>query len=73
MASTYGSLRQRLAVRSDSAQLRVHSAWLKAATPLGHNLLGGCAAATLSFSPRSSVTQHTPDCPGGGYRAACRT
>src|SRR5262245_6842986 len=28
MASTYGSLRQRLALRSASAQLPTHSAWL---------------------------------------------
>src|SRR5262249_14296350 len=42
MTSTHGSLRQRLAVRSASAQLAAHSAWPKAATPLGHNLLGGC-------------------------------
>ena len=44
MASTRGSLRQRLALRSASAQLPTHSAWLQAATPLGQNLLGGCAA-----------------------------
>src|SRR5580692_2054530 len=44
MASTRGSLRQRLALRSASAQLPTHSACLQAATPLGQNLLGGCAA-----------------------------
>jgi hypothetical protein len=43
MASTSGSLRQRLALRSTSARLSAHSAWLQAATPLGQNLLGGCA------------------------------
>ena len=40
MASTHGSLRQRLALRSASAQLPTHSAWLQAATPLGQSLLG---------------------------------
>ena len=35
MAFTSGSLRQRLALRSASAQLPTHSAWLQAATPLG--------------------------------------
>jgi hypothetical protein len=44
MASTHGSLRQGLALRSASAQLPAHSAWLQAATPLGQGLLGGCAA-----------------------------
>src|SRR5262249_4699989 len=44
MASTYSSLRQRLALRSASARLPAHSARLKAVTPLGQNLLGGCAA-----------------------------
>ena len=44
MASTHGSLRQRLALRSASAQLPTHSAWLQAAMPLGQRLLGGCAA-----------------------------
>src|SRR5262249_49833843 len=44
MASTYGSLRQRRALRSASARLPAHSARLKAVTPLGQNLLGGCAA-----------------------------
>src|SRR5262245_25397177 len=44
MASTYSSLRQRLALRSASARLHTHSARLKAVTPLGQNLLGGCAA-----------------------------
>ena len=44
MASTRGSLRQRLALRSASAQLATHSAWLQAGTPLGQNLPGGCAA-----------------------------
>src|SRR5262249_60506900 len=44
MASTYGSLRQRRALRSASAMLPAHSARLKAVTPLGQNLLGGCAA-----------------------------
>ena len=44
MASTHGSLRQRLALRSASAQLPTHSAWLQAAMPLGQSLLGGCAA-----------------------------
>src|SRR3954453_2489580 len=44
MASTHGSLRQRLALRSASAQLPTHSAWLQAARPLGQSLLGGCAA-----------------------------
>ena len=40
MASTRGSLRQRLALRSASAQLPTHSAWLQAATPLGQSLRG---------------------------------
>src|SRR5262249_18707817 len=44
MASTYSSLRQRLALRSARARLPAHSARLKAITPLGQNLLGGCAA-----------------------------
>jgi hypothetical protein len=44
MASIRGSLRQRLALRSASAQLATHSAWLQAGTPLGQSLLGGCAA-----------------------------
>src|SRR5262245_65675207 len=44
MASTYGSLRQRPALRSASARLPAHSARLWAVTPLGQNLLGGCAA-----------------------------
>ena len=44
MAPTHGSLRQRLALRSASAQLPTHSAWLQAAMPLGQSLLGGCAA-----------------------------
>ena len=38
MASTSGSLRQRLALRSASARLSAHSAWLHAATPLGPEL-----------------------------------
>ena len=38
MASTRGSLRQRLALRSASAQLSTHSACLQAATPLGPEL-----------------------------------
>ena len=42
MASTHGSLRQRLALRSASARLAAHSAWLQAAMPLGQRLLGGC-------------------------------
>jgi hypothetical protein len=33
MASTSGFLRQRLALRSASARLSAHSAWLQAATP----------------------------------------
>jgi hypothetical protein len=44
MASTHGSLRQRLALRSASARLAAHSAWLQAGMPLGQRLLGGCAA-----------------------------
>ena len=44
MASTCGSLRQRLALRSAIARFPSYSAWLHAATPLGQNLLGGCAA-----------------------------
>ena len=44
MASTHGSLRQRLALRSAIVQVPTHSAWLQAATPLGQSLLGGCAA-----------------------------
>ena len=44
MASTYGSLLHRLALRSANARLPAHSARLWAATPLGQNLLGGCAA-----------------------------
>jgi len=39
MASTLGSLRQRLAFRSASAGLAVHSAWLQAAMPLGQRVL----------------------------------
>jgi hypothetical protein len=35
--------RQRLALRSASAELPTHSAWLQAATPLGQSLLGRCA------------------------------
>jgi hypothetical protein len=38
MASTRGSLRQRLALRSASAQAPTHSAWLQAGTPLGPEL-----------------------------------
>jgi len=38
MASTRGSLRQRLALRSASAQLTTHSAWLQAADALGPEL-----------------------------------
>jgi len=45
MASTHGSLRQRLALRSASAQLPTHSAWLQAATPFAR-------ASSLSL-PRS--------------------
>jgi hypothetical protein len=44
MVSTYGCLRRRLALRSASARLAAHSAWLQAAMPLGQSLLGGCAA-----------------------------
>src|SRR2546430_886772 len=44
MALTHGSLRQRLALRSASARLAAHSAWLQAGMPLGQRLLGGCAA-----------------------------
>ena len=44
MAATHGSLRQRLALRSASAQLPTHSAWLQAEMPSGQRLLGGCAA-----------------------------
>jgi hypothetical protein len=44
MAATYGSLRQRLALRSASARLPAYSAWLQAAMPLGQSLLDGCAA-----------------------------
>jgi hypothetical protein len=44
MASTSGSLRQRLALRSAIARLPSHSAWLHAAMPLDQNLLGGRAA-----------------------------
>jgi hypothetical protein len=40
MASTRGSLRQRLALRSASAQLSTHSACLQAATPLGQSSAG---------------------------------
>jgi hypothetical protein len=39
-----GLLRQRMALRSASARLSAHSAWLQAAMPLGQRLLGGCAA-----------------------------
>src|SRR5262245_39837009 len=49
MASTYGSLRQRLTLRSASAQLPTHSAWLQAPTPLGQSLLGGCAAKWITM------------------------
>jgi hypothetical protein len=44
MASTDGSLRQRVALRSAIARLRSHSAWLHAAMPVGQSWLGGCAA-----------------------------
>jgi hypothetical protein len=44
MASTDGSLRQRVAFRSAIPWLPSHSAWLHAGTPLGQRLLGGCAA-----------------------------
>ena len=37
MASTLGSLRQRLALRSASAQLPTHSGWLQAGTPSGQH------------------------------------
>ena len=37
-------------MRSASAQLPTHSAWLKAATPLGQSLLGGCAAKWLAVA-----------------------
>jgi hypothetical protein len=40
MVSTSGCLRQRLALRSASARLAAHSAWLQAAMPLGQRLLG---------------------------------
>jgi len=43
MASTYRSLRQRLALRSGSAQLPTYSELLHAAMLLGQSLLGGCA------------------------------
>ena len=38
MASTSGSLRQRLALRSASARLSAHSAWLQAVDALGPEL-----------------------------------
>ena len=44
MASTSGSLRQRVAFRSAIARLPSHSAWLHAGTLLGQSWLGGCAA-----------------------------
>ena len=40
MTSTHGSLRQRLALRSASAQLATHSAWLQAGTSLGQRVRG---------------------------------
>src|SRR5437660_11171853 len=49
MASTSGSLRQRLAFLSAVARLPSHSAWLNAATPAGQNLLGGCAAKWITM------------------------
>ena len=55
MASTHGSLRQRLALRSASAQLPTHSAWLQAAMPLGQSLLGGCAAKWITTTVRVDV------------------
>ena len=44
MASTSGSLRQRVAFRSAIARLLSHSAWLHAGTLFGQSWLGGCAA-----------------------------
>ena len=44
MASTSGSLRQRLALRSASTRVSAHSAWLQAAMPSGQSSVGGCAA-----------------------------
>jgi hypothetical protein len=44
MASTSGSLRQRVAFRSAIARLPSHSAWLHAGTLLGQSGLGVCAA-----------------------------
>src|SRR5262249_58066734 len=41
MASTDGSLRQRMVLRSASARLSAHSAWLQAEMPLGPSLVGG--------------------------------
>src|SRR5262249_40525819 len=43
MASTHGSLRQRLALRSASSRGPAHWAGLSASTPRGQNLRGGCA------------------------------
>jgi hypothetical protein len=73
MASTDGSLRQRLALRSASAQLPTHSAWLQAGTPLGQSLLGGCAAKWITTQCWLTWPAHEI-APGSryGFSASCR-
>jgi hypothetical protein len=61
MASTYGSLRQRLPSRSASARLPAHSAWLQAAMPLSQRLLGEMDHETVRINmARAAALVHPP-------------